>query len=160
MICENPLFRNDFTDIVIQMNTTDIQRIEKRDGRIMGIDYGGKRVGVAVSDPSRRFALPMSVIRNTSDLEAEIGKIALDNEVKEIVLGESRDYKGEPNDIYLDSVAFKKNLEAAGFIVHFEPEFMTSVQAERLQGKNEKSDASAAAIILQGFLDRQENEKY
>ena len=52
------------------------------------------------------------------------------------------------------SLELKKQLEAKGFIVHLEPEFMTSVQAERLQGKNAKSDSSAAALILQAYLDK------
>ena len=42
----------------------------------------------------------------------------------------------------------------SGFEVVLEPEFMTSAQAERLQGKNDKIDASAAALILQSYLDR------
>jgi len=122
--------------------------------RILGIDYGSKRVGVAVSDGQGKFALPVSVILNTADLVAEVAKIARDNEAREIVLGESRDYAGAPNDILLGSMDFKKSLEGIGFKVHLEPEFMTSIQAERLQGKNAMNDASAAAIILQSFLDR------
>lgn len=127
--------------------------------RILGIDYGSKRVGVAVSDESRTFALPVSVVQNTPDLMAEIGKIATDHECKEIVLGESRNYKGEANEILIPSMNFKDALEKLGYTVHFEPEFMTSIQAERLQGKNEKTDASAAALILQSYLDRARKER-
>lgn len=122
--------------------------------RILGIDYGSKRVGVAVSDEERKFALPLSVIKNTPDLAAEIEKIAADNDATEIVLGESRDYKGEGNKILLSSMRFKEDLEARGLKVIWEAEFMSSIQAERLQGKNDKIDASAAAIILQLYLDR------
>jgi putative Holliday junction resolvase len=122
--------------------------------RILGIDYGTKRVGVAISDESNRFALPLVVVPNTYELLAKIEKIVLDNKVGEVVMGESRDYKGEPNKILEDSEVFKKQLESKGLIVHFEPEFMTSVQAERIQGKNNMSDASAAAIILQSYIDK------
>ena len=94
------------------------------------------------------------MVSNTPTLLEEIEKIALDNETKEIAMGESRNYKGEPNEILLDSLEFKKKLESKGFTVYFEPEFMSSVQAERWQGKNALSDASAAAIILQSYLDR------
>jgi len=125
--------------------------------RILGIDYGSKRVGLAISDPSCKFALPLSVIENDQDLVTKVGKIALDNEVKKIVLGESKDYKGQPNDIFIKSLEFKESLEKMGYTVHFEPEFMTSVQAERLQGKNEMTDASAAAIILQSYLNKASN---
>ncbi len=122
--------------------------------RILGIDYGSKRVGVAISDPDRKFALPVSVILNTPTLLDEIEKIAIDHEVKEMVMGESRNYKGEPNEILLDSMDFKQRLEQKGFIVNLELEFMTSVQAERWQGRGKLTDASAAAIILQSYLDR------
>jgi putative Holliday junction resolvase len=125
--------------------------------KIMGIDYGSKRVGLALSDESLKFALPLSVISNDPELLAKVQKIAVDNEVKEIVIGESRDYKGQANPILLDSLEFKDKLEALNFTVHFEPEFMTSVQAERLQGKTDLTDASAAALILQSYLDREKS---
>jgi len=127
--------------------------------RILGIDYGSKRVGVAVSDEGHKIAMPVTIARNTPDLIDEIAKIATDHEAKEIVLGESRNYLGEPNEILLDSIKFKSALEKRGYIVHFEQEFMTSIQAERIQGKTDMIDASAAALILQSFLDRRNAEK-
>ena len=126
----------------------------KQNSKIIGIDYGSVRVGVAISDQNRQFAMPFSVISNDSDLISKIDKIAIDNEVKEIVMGESLDFKGKPNMIFLDSVDFKEKLEAKGYAVYFEPEFMTSVQAERFQGKTALTDASAAALILQSYLDK------
>ncbi len=111
-----------------------------------------------MSDEGRRFALPLSVIANDSESVAKIIKIALDNEVREMVIGESRDYDGKPNDIFLDSIEFKEELEAKGYTVHFEPEFLTSVQAEKIQGKTDLVDASAAAIILQSYLDKSRAE--
>ena len=126
----------------------------KQNSKIIGIDYGSVRVGVAISDQNRQFAMPFSVISNDSDLVSKIDKIAVDNEVKEIVMGESLDFKGKPNMIFLDSVDLKEKLEAKGYAVYFEPEFMTSVQAERFQGKTALSDASAAALILQSYLDK------
>ena len=122
--------------------------------RILGIDYGTKRIGVAVSDEARQFALPLVVVKNTELAVKEIVEIARQHEATEIVMGESRNYRQEPNMIFEESVAFKKQLEDLGFIVHLELEFMTSVQAERLQGKNDMSDASAAALILQSYLGR------
>ena len=126
--------------------------------RLLGIDYGTKRVGIALSDEASQFALPFAVIANSqslmSGLAGEVEKIAIANEVREIVLGESKDYKGEPNKIMSGSLELKKQLESKGFIVCLQPEFMTSVQAERLQGKNAKSDSSAAALILQAYLDK------
>lgn len=127
--------------------------------RLLGIDYGSKRIGIALSDEAGRFALPHSVIENSRSLSESmadgIGKIATDNGVTEIVMGESKDYSGEANPVMADSLALKERLEAKGFMVRLEPEFMTSVQAERFQGKSPKSDASAAALILQAYLDKE-----
>ncbi len=157
MISEKRLFRNDFVAILYDMDN-EPNKSERSMGRILGIDYGTKRIGIAISDEGRQFAMPLTVIGHSPELGSEIEKIALDNEAKEIVLGESRDYKGKPNKILLDSMEFKDDLESRGFTVTFEPEFMTSVQAERFQGKTEMSDASAAALILQSYLDRNKEE--
>ena len=60
-----------------------------------------------------------------------------------------------PKDSWKPEASFKKELEAAlGKKVEYEPEFWSSMQAERWQGKTDKLDASAAAIILQSFLDK------
>ena len=122
--------------------------------RILGIDYGTKRVGVALSDERRKFALPECVIANTPELLGEIEKVAKGNQTTEIVMGESRDYNNQANAVLAESLEFKKKLESRGFTVHLEPEFMTSQQAERFQGKTAMTDASAAALILQSYLDR------
>ena len=122
--------------------------------KLLGIDYGSKRVGVAFSDEGLQFAMPFSVINNSKDLINEIKEIAEKNGAKEIVMGESKNYKGEANTILPASLNFKMDLESEGFIVHLEPEFMTSANAERFQGKNDMLDASAAALILQSYLDK------
>jgi putative Holliday junction resolvase len=130
----------------------------------MGIDYGTKRIGIAVSDPDAQFALPHSVIQNSTAgskkhfILDEISKVALENETSTIVMGESRDYKGQPNKILPDALELKKDLELKGFTVYLELEFMTSQHAERVQGKTDKSDSSAAALILQSYLDSHRNK--
>lgn len=122
--------------------------------RILGIDYGAKRIGVAVSDESATFALPLAVIHNTDGAAAEIAAMARENGVDTAVMGESRDYKQQPNTIYDSSMSFKAELERESLTVILEPEFMTSVAAARFQGKNDMHDASAAALILQSYLDK------
>ncbi len=127
--------------------------------RLLGIDYGTKRIGVALSDEAGRFAMPYSVIGNSRSLSdglaGEIEKMATVNGVKEIVIGESNDYQGEANPVMAPILELKGRLEDKGFIVRLEPEFMTSAEAERIQGKNANSDASAAALILQAYLDKE-----
>lgn len=126
----------------------------KISGRILGIDYGTKRIGTALSDPDGKFALPNIVIKNSVSSYEEIIDLAKNNEVKMIVIGESLDYQGQPNKIMPEIIDLKNRLENDGYVVKLELEFMTSVQAERFQGKNGRSDASAAAIILQSYLDK------
>jgi putative Holliday junction resolvase len=123
--------------------------------RILGIDYGSKRIGLALSDIGRQFAMPLVVINSSKNLLEEVLKVAKENEIKEIVMGESKNYKGQANSILRESLAFKMQLEEKGYIVHLEPEFMTSANAERFQGKHDMLDASAAALILQSFLDKE-----
>lgn len=126
--------------------------------RLMGIDYGSKKVGIAVSDEAGQFAMPHVVIKNSKHLYEEVLKEVIDtiekNKIKEIVMGESKDFNGKGNTILPESLNFKMDLEKAGFTVYLEPEFMTSQNAERFQGKNDMLDASAAALILQSFLDK------
>jgi putative Holliday junction resolvase len=124
----------------------------------LGLDYGSKRIGVAFSDASGVFALPHSVVKNDSSALQSICNIAAEKKSRDIVLGESKNYKGEPNAIYAQSMEFKRLLEEKEMRVHLEPEFMTSAHTEKLQGKNDMTDASAAALILQSFLDKRKNQ--
>ena len=122
--------------------------------RYLGIDYGSKRVGVAVSDELKTFATPLVVFSNIKDLISEISKICREKEIELIVVGESKDFAQVENKIMEEIKPFVKNLEDELKIsVHMHPEFMTSQEAQQLQGKNEMNDASAAALILKSYLD-------
>ena len=126
--------------------------------RYLGIDYGSKRVGVALSDEEGKFAIPVIVLKSSKKLLDEVLDLAEENRVEIIIMGESKDYKGKPNAIYEESMEFKKKLEGEGYTVELEPEFMTSMNAERFQGKTEHTDASAAALILQSYLDKKQHD--
>lgn len=127
--------------------------------RLLGIDYGSKRIGIAQSDESGQFAMPLIVLNNSKKMLDEVIKIAEERGIKKIVMGESKNYKGEANTILPESLNFKMELESRGYKVHLEPEFMTSANAERFQGKNDMLDASAAALILQSFLDKANSKR-
>lgn len=123
--------------------------------RYIGIDYGKKRVGIALSDEGNSFALPKVVLENGPDLVSEIKKLCDEHKVTDIIIGDSKNFKGEPNAIMADINTFKATLEGELKLpIHMEPEFLTSAEAERIQGKNESHDASAAALILKSFLDK------
>jgi putative Holliday junction resolvase len=127
--------------------------------RTIGIDFGTKRVGLAVSDEGGTFAFARKIIPNTKNLVSLVIVEAKGAGSTTIVIGESRNFKGEPNTIFPLAAAFGKELEKSGFTVRFEPEYLSSRQAESIQGKTDKLDASAAAIILQSYLDKQHGRK-
>jgi putative Holliday junction resolvase len=122
--------------------------------RYLGIDFGEKRVGIALSDEDGKIAFPNAVLANDKDLFKHIVDLCMKNAVEAVVMGESRNYQGQINEIMWKIEGFKKQLETIGFQVIFEPEFMTSVQASQVTGENQMLDASAAAIILQSYLDK------
>lgn len=128
--------------------------------RTLGIDFGSKRVGLALSDESGDFALPYGVIENNEHLIREIRELCTINNVGEVVVGDSKDFNGEDNAIMGEITPFVEKLkEVLGVPVELHPEFLTSSQAERLQGKNDMLDASAAALILSSYLDLKKHKE-
>jgi len=122
--------------------------------RTLGIDFGSKRIGIALSDESGEFALPYGVIENNEHVVREIRELCMLNNVGEVVVGESKDFSGVDNEIMGEITPFIEKLkEVLTIPVELHPEFLTSAQAERLQGKNDMLDASAAALILSSYLE-------
>src|SRR3990167_251093 len=145
--------------------------------RYLGLDYGTKRIGIALSDEKGKMAFAYGVIANrgTEKVSAEIKKICAENSVGKIVLGKSLNYKGELNPIMAEIEPFKTALEKeTGLPVVYQNETLTSAEARRpLKGLRKrppvlnkrkspekekkagmKVDASAAALILRNYLDK------
>ncbi len=128
--------------------------------KYLGIDYGEKRIGIAVSDIEGKMAFPKVVLENSENLISDVLAKITEYGAEAVVIGESKNYKGEDNKINPAIISFKKSLEKATPLkVYLEPEFMTSMQVEKLFGKNEMLDASAASIILQSFLEKERNRQ-
>ena len=138
--------------------------------KFLGIDYGSKKIGIAVSDDSANLAFPKCVIANDTELLEYITRIISEENIGAIVLGESRDFKGKENKIMKDIKSFKNILEEQFALpVYLEPEFLTSVEAARIphasdeprsrkQKKQTNRDDSAAALILQRYLEKQQSK--
>ena len=123
--------------------------------KYMGLDYGTKRIGIAISDEEGQFAFPKSIIASDAHAVAIINQIAREEGVTGIVLGESLATNEEPNEIILQTLRFKEKLATAtGITVFLEREGFSTVEAHRYQPKKGNRDDSAAAIILQRYLDR------
>jgi len=122
--------------------------------RYMGIDYGLKKIGVAVSDENAQMAFPKAVIVNDKNLIGEIEKICKNDNIGAIVLSESQNKNGKPNVIMGKITEFKTILEnELGLPVFFQNESFTTVEARRYNDI-ENADASAAALILQRYLEQ------
>ncbi len=130
--------------------------------RYLGIDYGTKRVGLALSDEAGAMGFPHSTLTNNGRLIDEVLELIARKEVGEVVIGESRGFDGNPNPVAKAAKEFGALLERRMDIpVHFEPETLTTQEARRnFEGVREPGsgsmhvDASAAALILTSFLDR------
>ena len=124
--------------------------------RYLGIDYGSKRVGLALSDEGGTMAFPHKVLVNDARLLHEIVTEIETNGVEAVVIGHSLGRDGAPNEIHEAVESFITDLTLELPVpIHLEPEHYTTQEAIRFQGRNDKTDAAAAAIILNSFLTRQ-----
>ncbi len=127
--------------------------------RFMGIDFGSKRIGVALSDESGTMAFPHAVVP-AATAAADILALVREEGVETVVVGLSADFQNRENPIMVSARAFAEELtRASGVAVVFEPEFLTSAEAARVQGEGELSDASAAALILNSYILRRKNTR-
>lgn len=121
--------------------------------KLMGIDFGSLRVGIASTDESGQFALPRATLPNDSELLDKVLEMKEKEGIEKIVIGESRNLDGSANPILSEINDFKKSLESRGAEVVFHPEIFTTMEARRIQGNTEMTDASAAALILKSYIE-------
>jgi len=126
--------------------------------RYMGIDYGTKKVGVAFSDEAGVMAFPHDVLKNDGKLFDTLEALIAEKGVGEIVIGHSLSRDGSPNIVQAAIEECIGDLTLrTGLPIHLEPEQYSTQEATRLQGKTPKTDASAAAIILNSYLMKLKN---
>ena len=139
-------------------------------GKFLGIDYGTKRIGLALSDERGMLAFPKEIIPNDSAVFDRLEAILKKEEITEIVVGESVDFSGKLNALSARIEVFISELKNKFKLpVDKQKEFLTSVEARKFKGgkgnmsqahsrvkqiKSGRVDASAAALILQRYLDR------
>jgi putative Holliday junction resolvase len=141
--------------------------------RILGLDAGERRIGVAISDPDRRFALPLRSIE-ASGGEESIARLVEAEDVTEIVVGLPLSLSGEASAQTERARAFGRRLEERlGLPVQYWDERLSTQEAMRLGGSDRggrgrerrarrvpmDTDSIAASVVLQAFLDRMRFEQ-
>lgn len=141
--------------------------------RIMGLDYGSKTVGVAVSDALGLTAQGIEIVRRKSENKlrqtlARIEEIAKEYGVEKIVLGFPKHMNNDIGERAEKSLEFKEMLERrTGLPVVMWDERLTTVEADRTmmetgirrENRKEYVDMIAAVFILQGYLDYLSHQK-
>ena len=134
--------------------------------RILGLDFGSKTVGVAVSDPLGITAQPVEIVRRKSENKlrqtlARIEELAKGYQAESFVLGLPKNMNNTLGERAEKSLAFKEMLEKrTGLPVVMWDERLTTVAANRAmmeggvrrENRGEFVDSMAAALILQGYL--------
>ena len=140
--------------------------------KLLGIDYGTKRIGLAISNDDGDIAFPDQVIENDSRLLQIISLIVAEKDISKVIVGESKNYQMKDNQVMEEISDFAQALQTQINIpVEFHSEMMSSVEAEKIggqlsgnakekrnssyrsKGKVEELDAKAAAVILQSYIE-------
>lgn len=125
--------------------------------RYLGIDFGAKRVGLALSDEGGQMAFPHKVVPNDGTLLATIVAEIEERGVGKVVIGRSTNRAGEDNAIQAAINAFITDLTLKVPVpIELEPEFYSTQEAIRTQGRTPLTDAAAATVILNSYLAKQQ----
>lgn len=132
--------------------------------KYIGLDYGTKKCGLAVSDDRGVVAVPWKIVA-TSELLRELAEMLQNEKFKRVVVGESVNSLGEHNAVFKEVGKFVEvfksehvnKIENGDLEILFEKEFFSSKHARSEDSKHEVDDR-AAALILQRFLDKENKE--
>jgi len=133
--------------------------------RIMALDYGLKRVGIALSDPMQKFAYPYKTLENNKKLIDEVVKIINEMDVKLIIIGNPNDEKTNLNSISNEINRFKISLSERVDIeiIFWDETFSSKIAQQKIlesvtkkKKRKNKSllDMHSAAIILTEYLEQ------
>lgn len=127
--------------------------------KILGIDFGTKRIGLAISDETKSFAREFGIL-SPKEFWQQIGELVQKEEIEKIVLGLPLNMSGEDSEKTTEVRSFKDKLEVdINLQIEFMDERLSSSMAGDLPGGRKDIDSLAAQIILQNFLDRNKNQE-
>ena len=132
-------------------------------GRILGIDYGESRIGLAISDKTKSIAFPFKTIKNKNidSLLEFLNKLSSEKNIESLVVGLPLGMNGEDTQQTKNIRIFSRSISSLRLPIFFQDERLTSISAKKSlieqnikTGNNkEKIDERAATILLQQFLD-------
>ena len=132
-------------------------------GRVLGVDYGSSRVGLALSDPQKIIASPLDTLTNNGNdrLKKKLLELIKEKNVEYIVIGLPIGLKGQETSQTKIVREFAEEIRSLALPVYFQDERLSSLSAKKsLIEQNVKTghnksfiDSTAAAIFLQQFLD-------
>jgi putative Holliday junction resolvase len=130
----------------------------------MGIDFGEKRIGIALSDPLLTFAYPFTTLQNDSSFLSKLTLIIIEKKINKIILGlPSSSYKSS-KELTTKVLKLKKDIELKNKIdvILWDEEYSSAIAKERVvesvtkkskRRKKDLLDQHSAAVILQEYLD-------
>jgi putative holliday junction resolvase len=122
--------------------------------KVLGIDYGEKRIGLAISDETKTLAREFGIF-SPKEFWLELPQIIKSNEISAITLGWPLNMSGSKTQKTLEVEEFKAKLEKqTGLIVELMDERMSSQMAQSIAKSNKNLDSLAAQILLQNYLDK------
>ncbi|HEX9739331.1 MAG TPA: Holliday junction resolvase RuvX [Ignavibacteriaceae bacterium] len=137
--------------------------------RILSIDFGMKRIGLALSDPLKIFAYPFKTLKNDSSFFNELTKLIKDQKIDKVILGIPDEGNESTNEVRKKIISLKNKIEKLGIEVITIDEGFTSLMAkerviESVSKKTKRRDKGlldrhSAAIILQEYLDNRRNNQ-
>ncbi len=134
-----------------------------RPGRVLGVDPGTVRIGLAVTDPDRLVATPLDTVEGGEGAAARVADAAREHGCETVVVGLPKGLSGRDTDSTRMARALARELEGCGLAVELFDERLTSVQADRAldeagtrgRARRAARDRIAATLLLQAWLDAQ-----
>lgn len=121
--------------------------------KYLGIDFGTKRIGIAISDNEGALAFPRAVWENNETFFERLREIVEKEGIEKIVVGVPKALSGKETAMTRQVEKFIARLAREGFTVEEQDEMFSTKTAKENTPKDMR-DASAAALILQGYIDR------
>lgn len=123
--------------------------------KYLGLDYGTKRIGIALSDENEKIAFPRNVVSGEwKTFFAFVLNLVKEERVRGVVVGLAKSFNGEETKMTKEIYRFAQKLEhELALPVYFQDEVLSTKAALRSHTKKEMIDAASAALILQSYLD-------